>query len=353
MPPPARIAIVQDRDDGLPRLVGGVPGRPSVRIFDGVIAAFAEIVAFAPDTLFVDADSLDPEQVGALRSLAGSIDGLRFVLVTEPADEVALAPLAERLSAHLLVRPLDRRRLAAVLSMLGVPPGHPGPDTFLDLAKGVSDELNNPLLFVLGHLQLLETLLDPQRDLEALEQLHAARRGLDRIATTMDRIRTLGRARVLREPADRVDLIPLSTAAWARLPAQARSRIREFVPPAFGPLVVRGDERLLAEAIGAFVAVGAELAALADAAALVIAPTDRGVRLRLELSGLQVGDWQLPRAFEPYHLNRVLRGTPHGLALFLVQTVVHAHGGQAVARRRDDGTVLLDLLLPAADDDEG
>src|SRR5690606_23247906 len=159
-----------------------------------------------PDTLFVDAKRLEAEQVGALRALARSIDGLRFVLVTDPDDEVALAPLAERLGACLLVRPLDRRRVAAVLSMVGAPPGHPGPDTFLDLAKGVSDELNNPLLFVLGHLQLLESLLDPQRDTEALEQLHAARRGLDRITTTMDRIRTLGRARALREPTERVDI---------------------------------------------------------------------------------------------------------------------------------------------------
>ena len=75
-----------------------------------------------------------------------------------------------------------------------------------------------------------------------------------------------------------------------------------------------------------------------------------GARIRIEAGGLRLGDWQLPKAFDPYSLQRVLRGTPHGLSLFLAQTVVHAHGGAATARRRPDGTVLLDLLLPRAAD---
>ena len=34
------------------------------------------------------------------------------------------------------------------------------------------------------------------------------------------------------------------------------------------------------------------------------------------------------------------------ISLFLVQTTVHAHGGQATARRLPDGSLALDLVLP-------
>ena len=44
---------------------------------------------------------------------------------------------------------------------------------------------------------------------------------------------------------------------------------------------------------------------------------------------------------------RLVRGQSHGLGLFLAQTVVHGHRGQATARRHRDGTLQLDFLLPA------
>jgi hypothetical protein len=94
-----------------------------------------------------------------------------------------------------------------------------------------------------------------------------------------------------------------------------------------------------------FVQVAVELHELDGTAALALEPQTPGVRLRLRLGGKAFAGFRLPRTFEPYYLNRVLRGSSHGLSLFLVQTVVHAHHGQALARRLPDGAIAIDLLL--------
>ncbi|MEC7726263.1 MAG: ATP-binding protein, partial [Planctomycetota bacterium] len=56
--------------------------------------------------------------------------------------------------------------------------------------------------------------------------------------------------------------------------------------------------------------------------------------------------WQLPNTFEPFYPQRLIRGQSHGLGLFLAQTVVHGHRGQATARRQADGGLQLDFMLP-------
>jgi hypothetical protein len=43
----------------------------------------------------------------------------------------------------------------------------------------------------------------------------------------------------------------------------------------------------------------------------------------------------------------VLRGQGHGLCLFLAQTIVLGHRGQATARRLGDGSLQVDFVLPA------
>ncbi|MCA8966927.1 MAG: sensor histidine kinase, partial [Planctomycetes bacterium] len=57
--------------------------------------------------------------------------------------------------------------------------------------------------------------------------------------------------------------------------------------------------------------------------------------------------WRLPQTFEPYYPSRLLQGQSHGLGLFLVQTVVLGHRGQATARRTGRAAITIDFLLPA------
>ena len=65
--------------------------------------------------------------------------------------------------------------------------------------------------------------------------------------------------------------------------------------------------------------------------------------------------WEMPpagqREIDPFDadaINRVLRGTTSGLDMFQAQVTVLAHRGEALARRLPGGSLLLDLVLPAA-----
>ncbi len=342
MPPSARIAVVERAQSGIAERLGVLPNRPDVRSFADLYEDFEAIRRFAPNLLLVDAEPLAQEDLGALRLAARAVPGLATILVAPREREVELAATAEVLGAQLLLRPFETADLAAVVA--AATPGGPvtAPGTFLDVARGISDEINNPLLFAAGHLQLLEAMLDERADATPLAQLRAIKEGLDRIGTTMAKIRLLGEARSARGPRKPVALAELLRSAAADLLGGVTvAEGLESVP-------VLADERLLRAALEELVAVGHELASRADSVRLELDPADDNLRVRLLLRGLDVPDWQLPRAFEPYYLNRILRGTTRGLALFLVQTIVHAHGGLALARRCADGTVAMDLLLPRA-----
>lgn len=69
-------------------------------------------------------------------------------------------------------------------------------------------------------------------------------------------------------------------------------------------------------------------------------------RLRITAAGPALATWTLPASFEPYYPNRAMRGHGFGFGLFLAQSVVLGHRGQATARRRPDGSLQLDFLWP-------
>ncbi len=91
-----------------------------------------------------------------------------------------------------------------------------------------------------------------------------------------------------------------------------------------------------------------ELAALASGCRLDLTATDDARRLRLLARGQELANWQLPHTFEPFYPQRMMRSQSHGLGLFLAQTVVQGHHGQATVRRLNDGALQLDFVLPTA-----
>jgi hypothetical protein len=104
---------------------------------------------------------------------------------------------------------------------------------------------------------------------------------------------------------------------------------------------ILGDHDLLATALSCLGSVAEALSA-GGTLTLELQPTDENNHLqaRLLVAPVTAPDWQLPRAFDPYYVNRVLQGSPHGLDLFLVQTVARSHGGEAVVRRVHGESVL-------------
>ncbi len=340
---PARIAVVGPVDDRLLADLRALPLHPEVRRWSSLCGDSEAVVQFQADVLCITFGPDPAEEIGALRLLKNLWPALGVVLVTDAAHELRHAPLAARLGAQLLV-PDAPGQLAAVLEQARLGGNRPRPEVFHDLARGVADEINNPLMFVAGHLQLLRGGLDPNTETARREQLDAVLAGVKRIQTGVDRLRLVAEAAhgpARREP---VDLAGLLAAAVA---ARSSDRRHATLAIADGPHVVTGDRDQLQHAVLGVMQFADDLAVLGASSRVLLDPLPAGRRLRLEASGSELQTWQLPHSFEPFYPSRALRSPGLGLGLFLAQTVFLGHRGQATVQRLREGTVQFDFVLPA------
>ncbi len=345
MPKAVRIAVVEAGDSSLAADLQGLSARPTVRCFHSLFGDAEAIRRFRPSVVIVYGSGPGSEEVGAVRMLRGLLPRSSLVLAGEAGDEVELRRLCSRFEARILLLPYSPAELSASLGRALDDNDRPAEEVFLDLARGIADEINNPLMFVSGHLQLLRQNLDPS-DRAAADQVLAAQEGLSRIAATVEKMRLLSRAASLNGPGEPVDLVPLLAVAVRRGERRAGSSgVRLSLPKESDHGVVTGHRALLEAALSDLARVAEGFADAGCQVSLALARLAKGPRLRLVVRGEGLEEWRLPRTFEPYFLNRILRGSPHGLGLFLVQTVVHAHGGQALARRGADGALTVDLLF--------
>lgn len=335
----ARIALVGPTASGLAEVVRQLPTQPEVRSFESLFADANALRSYQPDVLLL-ADAQDSaELLGAVRLLRQLCPGLAVVLAGAADRELGLAPLANLLAAPFLALPATPGQVAAAIELARGGGDRPHAELFLDLAHGIADEINNPLMFASGHLQLLRDGLAPaERDRR--DQIDATLAGLRRIQESVDRLRLLTEAaHGPRQPVT-VDLVPLFAA-----PAAAGGNATVNGPRC--SLLVAGEPEHLAAAAQALQRLLHSLRQASFTAELVLEAHGSSIRLRLLVNGPGLAQWRLPLSFEPYYPNRFLRGRGHGLDLFLVQTVVLAHRGQASARRRPDGSLQIEFALPA------
>jgi signal transduction histidine kinase len=342
MEPRDRIAAIGALDERLLAELRALPTRPEVRTFASLARDGGELLRYEPAIAVAALGADAPEDLGALRLLRQLWPALGVVLAGGAADETATTERAQRLGAQPLVWPAATGALAAAIEQARHGGGRPRAEAFVDLARGVADEVNNPLLFVAGHLQLLQACLRPE-DADARAQVDAALAGTARIAASVERLQGLAQAAAGPRHAGEVDLASLLRAALANRPRTADNARAE--PPDAAHLV-HGDRAQLAAAVAALLAFADELAAAEATAAIELAALPDACRLRLVAHGGLLGHWQLPRSFEPYAPTRALRGQNPGLGLSLVQAVVLGHGGQAQARRLADGGLQFDFVLP-------
>ena len=343
---PARIAVVGVTDD---RMVGDLrqlPLRPEVRPFAALVADSEALARFQPDLLLIGLGPAASEEIGALRLLQHLWPAVAVIVVAAAADEVATAPLAARLRAQLLVYPAGPGQLAAAIEQARLQSDRPRPEVFLDLARGVADEINNPLQFVSGHLQLLRASFDAAQERDRRDQIAAALAGVARIEASIERLRLLSNAAGgprQRETVDLAALIAGAVGARGEVPAATVARVT--IAP--GQHVVSGDRGHLAAAVSAIVRFADELVTAGATSQLHLDSSGDARVLVLTAHGQALASWQLPNTFEPYYPSRALRGHSPGLGLFLAQTVVLGHHGQATVRRMPQGGLQFQFVLPA------
>jgi signal transduction histidine kinase len=323
-----------------------LPSRPEVRHFPSLFGSAGELQPFAPHAAFCLLGSEPLEEAGALRLLRSLVPGLTLVLVAPVERELQVQPLCLRLGAGLLLMPYGPGDVAAVLEQALAGSDRPREEVFLDLARGIADEINNPLMYVSGYLQLLAAGVDPQREKDRYDQLTFALSGVKRIQAAVERVRLLARASGGLRQQGAVDVLALLHKGVGEM-ADAGRMVPWVSEPEQAAFGVRGETELLEPAVAAMCRVAGELQELGCNVHLLLSKLDTAVRLRLQVSGPGTLSWRLPRTFEPYYLSRILRGTSQGFGLFLAQLVTLAHRGQATARRLPDGSLALDLWLPA------
>ena len=340
-----RIAVVGPVDDRLPGDLRGLPLHPEVRVAASLCADSEVLSRFQPDVLVIAFEPGAGEEVGALRLLRNLWPALAVVLVCRAEDEIANTPLAARLHAHLAIYPSSPGELAAAIEQARQNSDRPRAAVFVDLARGIADEINNPLMFVSGHLQLLRATFDTASDRDRRDQIAAAQHGLQAIASSVDRLRQLSQAANGPRRRETIDLGALVSAAVAA--REHKEPPLATIAPAPDTHLVQGDPEQLQAAITAVVQFADDLARLGAESQLVLEALPGGHRLRLDAAGQSLALWQLPHTFEPYYPMRALRGHGYGLGLFLAQTVVLGHRGQATVRRQQDGSLQFDFALPA------
>lgn len=261
------------------------------------------------------------------------------------SDARRLAQLSTRLSSEVEVRTVERdaareslveqQRLAA----LG------------RLAAGVGHEINNPLQYVLFHLEELQDSLEPSLSEAHREALRSALEGAQRIGRVVAGLRTYG---VSQESYRRIVVADVVEAAL-RI-AAPRVRHEATLRADLAPVPdVLGDEGQLVQMLVNPLVNAAQ--ALADSAALTrevtvrVRATDDGwVELVIADTGPGFDPAVLPRLGEPYVTTRAYSGGS-GLGLFITRGLVDAHGGTLTLANGADGGAEVRIRLPAAPDE--
>jgi signal transduction histidine kinase len=240
----------------------------------------------------------------------------------------------------------ERLRSAERLALLGT------------VAAGMGHEINNPLTYVLGNLQMLDEDLnalarepDAGRRTELLSGvkllLDDARLGSERIRAVVDGLRRISRPKA--EPAGVVDLGQvLETSidiAWNEIRHRARL-VRRIESVAS----VRGDEGRLGQVFVNLLVNAAQ--AIAPGAAerneIVVAAEQRNAEVVVSVSdsGQGIGPDVQGRIFEPFFTTKsAAQGT--GLGLAVSRNIVIEHGGRIEFESPPSGGALFRVILPA------
>ncbi len=346
---PLHVGLVGRGESALQKELQRLPGRPEVCAFDSLFGQTVELIAFEPDALFVRVALEDhPDEIaGALQLLRGIRPGCRAVLVADTTREIALAPVCARIGAQLLCEPFTPAQLLAAFDHALAGGDRPRAEVFLDLVHGIADEINNPLMFLMGHLQLLQLQMPANQPGILQEQIAAALAGAKRVHDTVERMRNIERAAAGPRRADPIDLHAEVCRHFSEA-QNTKAGISVVKDPDDASYTIKADAEILRPALSGLAILAHEFQEAGCRVRVFLMRLQDAVRIRLSLHGQALEGWDLPRTYEPYYLSRVLRGSAQGLALFHLQAAAHGHRGRAIARRLPDGIVALDREMPVA-----
>jgi signal transduction histidine kinase len=212
-----------------------------------------------------------------------------------------------------------------------------------------SHELRTPLAIMRAQIDV--ALSDPAvTRTELIATSRVVHDAVDRCERLMDGLLVLARSDRGLDAAEPVDLAEAAARAMDQVSAAAAERGIQL-RSALKPAAVRGDQSLLDRMVANLLenAVAYNLPS-----GWVEVWTSNGsdrARLRVANSGPRVPPEQVTSLFEPFRRlsrDRTGSGRGAGLGLSIVRSVARAHGGEARARPRTSGGLMVEVELPAA-----
>jgi len=236
------------------------------------------------------------------------------------------------------------------------------------LAASVAHEINNPLTYILGHLDLLGESLNqlvwvtqgladpPRRDFSDLadvmrESLEPVRAGTERIASITQELRTFSGPFVGTAVVD----VQAAVASVLKLIGKELESRAEVDVDLRKTSPVRGDPARLVQVILNLV-VNAMQALEADRAGtnrVWVSAADEGDAVVIEVAdnGPGVPSEERERIFEPFRTTKGV-GDGTGLGLFVCRSIVHAWSGTVTVDDRPGGGARFRVVLPIARDND-
>jgi two-component system NtrC family sensor kinase len=224
------------------------------------------------------------------------------------------------------------------------------------LAAGVGHEINNPLTYVIGNLDLLHdevqavaSALDPRRRDDLFDLVSEARDGAERIRKIVRGLRTFARG-------EREERAPIDVRGCVDVALQlAQSALRHVTHVACDlrptPPVLADESQLVQVLVNLLVNAAHALGPTPMSRNLVrvcTRPDDEGrVVIEVADNGPGMADDVARRVFEPFFTTKGVReGT--GLGLSIVHNIVAGFGGAVVCETAPGAGATFRVTLPAA-----
>lgn len=223
------------------------------------------------------------------------------------------------------------------------------------LAAGVAHEVNNPLAYVIGNLDLARTEVsalaaDDARAREVLTLLDGAYEGAERVRQIVSDLK--GFSRTEEEPVQRVDVRKVVGVALSMSRNEVKHRAQIVVEEGEVPLVLASESRLTQVFLNLLVNAAQSIPDGAANRNRVTVRTYTGSSgaavVEVEDTGCGIPEEARPRLFDPFFTTKPL-GVGTGLGLSICHSIVTRFGGEiAVDSTPGQGSCFRVSLPPAA-----